>query len=69
VSYRSGGTSATISRPTTRILDVAERMDRAELEEIEFAGWKLDRVIPKTSRAGRQFYSYEFTREQSGATL
>jgi hypothetical protein len=49
---------------TTRTIDTAAALDRAELDELAFSGWRLERVIEKTSRAGNQYLTYTFTRQE-----
>jgi hypothetical protein len=50
------------SRKTHRTIDTAERLQRDELESIEFDGWVLSRVIDMTSKAGRPYVRYKFNR-------
>jgi hypothetical protein len=49
-------------RKTTNIIDTAERLDRAELDELAFSGWRLERVIERVSRAGNGYLTYQFNR-------
>jgi hypothetical protein len=54
-------------RKTTNIIDTAERLDRAELDELAFSGWRLERVIERVSRAGNGYLTYTFTRQDEPA--
>jgi hypothetical protein len=45
-----------------RTIDIAERLDRVEIDSLAFDGWVLSRVIEKVSRAGNGYLSYRFTR-------
>jgi hypothetical protein len=67
MSYHTMATER-LSRKTHKIIDIAVSLDRAELEELAFTGWLLDRVIERVSKAGHGYLTYTFIRQSEVAS-
>jgi hypothetical protein len=51
-----------LSWKSTRTIDSAGPIGLVELDELAFAGWRLEGVKERASRAGNPYLSYRFTR-------